>query len=174
MIRINLLGDALAQGAGKKSDGGEPVQVYAEAEGASRASLPIAGALVFLVIASGGGVYYLFLNNEVNRALAEKDRLEQEKKKLEPYIKQEAQFRKQKEVLKKKEDAIAGLKVAQSLPVHFLEEVANCLPEDVNLTDIVMTADRRVTIKGTGRTLEVIQLFRQLSLIHISEPTRPY
>ncbi len=161
MIRINLLGDALAQGAGKKPDGGEPVQVYAEAEGAARASLPIAGALVFLVIASGGGVYYLFLNNEVNRALAEKERLEQEKKKLEPYIKQEAQFRKQKEVLKKKEDAIAGLKVAQSLPVHFLEEVANCLPEDVNLTDIVMTADRRVTIKGTGRTLEVIQLFRQ-------------
>lgn len=161
MIRINLLGDALAQSAGKKPEGGEPVQVYAEAEGASRASLPIAGALVFLVMASGGGVYYLFLNNEVNRALAEKERLEQEKKKLEPYIKQEAQFRKQKEVLKKKEDAIAGLKVAQSLPVHFLEEVANCLPEDVNLTDIVMTGDRRVTIKGTGRTLEVIQLFRQ-------------
>ncbi len=161
MIRINLLGDALAQGAGKKPEGAEPVQVYAEAEGAARASLPIAGALVFLIIASGGGVYYLFLNNEVNRALAEKDRLEQEKKKLEPYIKQEAEFRKQKEILKKKEDVIAGLKASQALPVHFLEELANCLPDDVNLTEITLTPDRRVTIRGTGRTLEVIQIFRQ-------------
>jgi Tfp pilus assembly protein PilN len=161
MIKINLLGDALAQGPGKKADGAEPVQVYAEAEGAGRASLPIAGALVFLVIASGGGVYYLFLNNEVNRALAEKSRLEEEKAKLEPYIKQEAEFRKQKEILKKKEEVIAGLKNAQALPVHFLEELANCLPDDVNLTDVVLSADRKVTIKGTGRTLEVIQLFRQ-------------
>ena len=161
MIKINLLGDALAQGAGKKPEGAEPVQVYAEAEGAGRASLPIAGALVFLVIASGGGVYYLFLNNEVNRALAEKSRLEEEKRKLEPFIKQEAEFRKQKEILKKKEDVIAGLKASQALPVHFLEELANCLPDDVNLTDITLGADRKVTIKGTGRTLEVIQLFRQ-------------
>lgn len=161
MIKINLLGDALAQGGGKKAEGAEPVQVYAEGEGAARSSLPIAGALVFLVIASAGGVYYLFLNNELNRALAEKTRLEDEKKKLEPFIRQEAEFRRQKEVLKKKEDVIAGLKASQALPVHFLEEVANCLPEDVNLTDISLTPDRKVTIKGTGRTLEVIQLFRQ-------------
>lgn len=161
MIRINLLGDALAQGAGKKPDGAEPVQVYAEGEGAARASLPIAGALVFLVIASGGGVYYLFLNKEVNNALAEKTKLEDEKRKLEPFIKQESEFRKQKEILKKKEDVIATLKASQALPVHFLEELANSIPEDVNLTDITLTVDRKVTIKGTGRTLEVIQIFRQ-------------
>lgn len=161
MIKINLLGDALAQGAAKKPEGAEPVQVYAEAEGAARSNLPIAGALVFLVIASIGGVYYLVLNNEVNRALAEKARLEEEKRKLEPFIKQEAEFRRQKEILKKKEEVIAGLKNAQALPVHFLEQLANCLPEDVNLIDLTLTPDRRVVIRGTGRTLEVIQLFRQ-------------
>lgn len=161
MIKINLLGDALAQGVAKKPEGGEPVQVYAEGEAAARSTLPIAGALVFLVMASGGGVYYLFLNNEVNRAVAERTRLEEEKRKLEPYIKQEAEFRRQKEILKKKEDVISNLKASQGLPVHFLEEVANCLPEDVNLTDITLAPDRKVTIRGTGRTLEVIQLFRQ-------------
>lgn len=161
MIKINLLGDALAQGAGKKPEGAEPVQVYAEGEAAARSTLPIAGGLVFLLMASGGGVYYLFLNNEVNRAVAERTRLEEEKRKLEPFIKQEAEFRRQKELLKKKEDVISGLKASQALPVHFLEEVANCLPEDVNLSEITLTPDRRVTIRGTGRTLEVIQLFRQ-------------
>lgn len=161
MIKINLLGDALAQGGPKKPEGGEPVQVYAEAEGTGRSSLPIAGLLVGLLFASAGGVYFLYLNNEVNRAQAERDNLEAEKKKLEPFIKKEAEFRKQKEILKKKEDVMVALKANQALPVHFMEEVANCLPDDVYFREITVGPDRKVTIKGVGRTLEVVQLFRQ-------------
>jgi Tfp pilus assembly protein PilN len=161
MIKINLLGDALAQGGGRKPEGVEPAQVYAEAEGTGRASVPIAGLLVGLLIASAGGVYYLYLNNEVKRAQTEKERLESEKKRLEPFIKKEAEFRKQKEVLKKKEDVMVGLKNNQALPVHFMEEVANCLPDDVYFKEISVGPDRKVTIKGVGRTLEVVQLFRQ-------------
>ena len=48
MIKINLLGDALAQAGAKKSGdkaSAEPVQVYT-GEGGSRSSLPIAGVVV--------------------------------------------------------------------------------------------------------------------------------
>ena len=161
MIKINLLGDALAQGGPRKPEGAEPVQVYAEAEGTGRASLPIAGLLVGLVLASIGGFYYLYVNDLVNKAVAEKERLEAEKKKLEPFIKKEAEFRRLKEILKKKEDVMVGLKTTQSLPVHFLEEVANSLPDDVYFREITVGPDRKVSIKGVGRTLEVVQLFRQ-------------
>ena len=70
MIKINLLGDALAQGGGKKADRAEPAQIYGEGEGGGRSSLPIAGIIVGLLFASTGGVNYIFLNNEVQRAEA--------------------------------------------------------------------------------------------------------
>jgi len=56
MIKINLLGDALAQGGAKKGAdklGAEPVQVYT-GEGGSRSSLPIAGVVVGILFAALG------------------------------------------------------------------------------------------------------------------------
>ncbi|MBI4914125.1 MAG: PilN domain-containing protein [Acidobacteria bacterium] len=161
MIKINLLGDALAQGPQKKPEGAEPVQVFAEAEAGGRTSLPIAGAIVFILLAGFGGVYWLYLNNEVNKAREEVARLEEEKRKLEPFIKKEAEFRKQREILKKKEEVMQGLKAGQALPVHFLEELANCIPDDVYFNEVTLGPDKKVSIKGVGRTLEVVQLFRQ-------------
>ena len=70
MIKINLLGDALAQsGAKKGSDKGaaEPAQIYT-GEGSSRSSLPIAGVVVGLAFTALGGIYFLWLNNEVTKA----------------------------------------------------------------------------------------------------------
>ena len=71
MIKINLLGDTLALASAKKPEKVEPVQVYAEAEGSGRSSFPIAGVLLGVILASLGGVYYIFLNGKVETARRE-------------------------------------------------------------------------------------------------------
>ena len=48
----------------------------------------------------------------------------------------ERQFRDKKEMLAKKEEIMQGLRKNQQLPVHFLEELANSLPDDVWFREI--------------------------------------
>jgi len=158
MIKINLLGDALAQGAGKKADRAEPAQIYGEGEGGGRSSLPIAGILVGLLFASIGGVYYIFLNNEIQRAEAKKVDLERQRDELKKYIDLEKQFRDKKAMLATKEEIMQGLRTNQHLPVHFLEELANSLPDDVWFREI-RQGGMSVTIRGEARTFEAINLF---------------
>lgn len=167
MIKINLLGDALAQAVSKKPDKFEAAQVYAQGEGTGRSSLPIAGLLVGLVLASTGLVYYLWLNREVDLAQQKKASLEQQKQGLEPYIKLEQTFRSQKEALQKKEDVISGLKKNQQLPVHFMEEVANSLPDDVWFKSVIQKG-MSVTVTGESTSFEAVQLFRN----HLLERSR--
>ncbi|WP_306589605.1 PilN domain-containing protein [Geothrix sp. 21YS21S-4] len=160
MIKINLLGDALAQsGAKKGSDKGtaEPVQIYT-GEGGSRSSLPIAGVVVGLLFAAVGGVYYIWLNSEYTRAEKRKADLERDKKQYEPYIALEKSFREKKEALQKKEEVMLALKRQQSLPVHFLEELANSLPDDVWFRKISQKG-ATITIEGEGRNFEAINAF---------------
>lgn len=158
MIKINLLGDALAQGGGKKADRAEPAQIYGEVEGGGRSSLPIAGGIVFLLFASIGGVYHIFLGNEVQRAEAKKADLERQRDELKKYIDLERQFRDKKEMLAKKEEIMQGLRRNQQLPVHFLEELANSLPDDVWFREITQRG-MNISIKGEARTFEAINLF---------------
>jgi Tfp pilus assembly protein PilN len=158
MIKINLLGDALAQGAGKKADRAEPAQIYGEGEGGGRSSLPIAGILVGLLFASIGGVYYMILNNEIQRAEAKKVDLERQRDELKKYIDLEKQFRDKKAMLATKEEIMQGLRTNQHLPVHFLEELANSLPDDVWFREI-RQGGMNVTIRGEARTFEAINLF---------------
>lgn len=158
MIKINLLGDALAQGGGKKADRAEPAQIYGEGEGGGRSSLPIAGIIVGLLFASTGGVYYIFLNNEVQRAEAKKADLERQRDELKKFIDLEKTFREKKEQLAKKEEIMQGLRRNQQLPVHFLEELANSLPDDVWFREINQRG-MNITIKGEARTFEAINLF---------------
>ncbi len=159
MIKINLLGDALAQGGGKKSERAEqPVQIYGEGEGGGRPGLPIAGAVIFLVFASIGGIYHVILGNEVQKAEAKKADLERQRDELKKFIDLEKQFRDKKEMLAKKEEIMQGLRRSQQLPVHFLEELANSLPDDVWFREVTQRG-MNVSIKGEARTFEAINLF---------------
>ena len=160
MIKINLLGDALAQAGSKKGGdkaSAEPVQVYT-GEGGSRASLPIAGVVVGLIFAALGGVYYLWLNSEVTKAEKRKADLDRDKKVYEPYIAQEKKYREKKEALQKKEEVMTALKRQQALPVHFIEELANSLPDDVWFKKIAQKG-MTITIEGEGRNFESINAF---------------
>jgi Tfp pilus assembly protein PilN len=160
MIKINLLGDALAQAGGKKGgDKGsaEPVQVYT-GEGGSRSSLPIAGVVVGLVFTALGGVYYLWLNSEFTKAEKKKADLERDKKQYEPYIALEKKFRDKKAALQRKEEVMTTLKRQQALPVHFLEELANSLPDDVWFKKVTQKGPT-VTVEGEGRNFESINAF---------------
>ncbi|WLT33145.1 PilN domain-containing protein [Geothrix sp. PMB-07] len=160
MIKINLLGDALAQAGGKKGgdkSASEPVQVYT-GEGGSRASLPIAGVVVGLLFTALGGVYYLWLNGEFTKAEKRKADLERDKKQYEPYIALEKKFREKKDALQKKEEVMTTLKRQQALPVHLLEELANSLPDDVWFKKVTQKG-MAITIEGEGRNFESINSF---------------
>ena len=90
MIRINLLGDVLASAGGRKAAASaEPAQVYGQAEGSARSSLPIAGVAVGLMFALLGVGYYLWLNQQVARAEETNVKLEAERQELEKYIRLE-------------------------------------------------------------------------------------
>jgi len=160
MIKINLLGDALAQTGAKKGGdkaSGEPVQIYT-GEGGSRSRLPIAGVVVGIVFAALGGVYFLWLNSEFTKAEKKKADLEHDKKQYEPFIALEKKFREKKEALQKKEEVMTTLKRQQALPVHFLEELANSLPDDVWFKKIAQKG-LVITIEGEGRNFESINAF---------------
>ncbi len=160
MIKINLLGDALAQAGAKKGGDkttAEPVQVYT-GEGGSRASLPIAGVVVGLIFAALGGGYYLWLNSEFTREEKKKVELERDKKQYEPFIALEKKFREKKDALQKKEEVMTTLKRQQALPVHFLEELANSLPDDVWFKKVSQKG-MTVTVEGEGRNFESINAF---------------
>ena len=157
MIKINLLGDALAQAGAKKGGdkaAAEPVQVYT-GEGGSRSSLPIAGLVVGLIFTALGGVYYLWLNSEFTKAEKKKADLENDKKQYEPFIALEKKFREKKDALQKKEEVMTTLKRQQALPVHFLEELANSLPDDIWFKKISQKG-KVVTLEGDGRNFEAI------------------
>lgn len=161
MIKINLLGDALASAGAKKGSEkptAEPVQVYAGGEAAGRSAIPIAGLVVGILLASTGGIYYAWLNNELVKAQQKKAALEIEKQKYEPYNQLEKTFRAKKEALQKKEDVMTNLKRQQALPVHFLEELANSLPDDVWFQSVTQHG-MSVTINGESRNFEAINAF---------------
>jgi Tfp pilus assembly protein PilN len=159
MIKINLLGDTLAQTNAKGADKPQAVQVYAEAEGTSRTSLPIAGVLFGLILASFGGIYYVWLNGKVEEATRYQAELQAKKKDLEKYTSLEKTFQAQKAALAKKKEIMMGLKTFQHLPVHLMEELANCLPDDVWFKEINQKG-LNISIKGESSSFEAINQFR--------------
>jgi Tfp pilus assembly protein PilN len=159
MIKINLLGDTLAQVGGKKADKAESIPVYAEGEGSGRASFPIAGVLLGVILTSLGGVYYIYLNGKVEVARRQQAELQAKKKDLEKYIQLEKTFRSQKDLLQKKKEVMLTLKTTQQLPVHLLEQLANCLPDDVWFKEISQKG-MNISIKGESSSFEAINQFR--------------
>ncbi len=160
MIKINLLGDSLAQAVGKKADkGGEAVALYGQEPEARRMSFPLAGVLVSLFFIAFGAVYYVGLARKVEEQSTKKADLERQKRELEPYAKLEAKFRKDKEMLDRKKAVIKDLRITQHLPVHLMEELANALPDDVWFQEISQKGNA-VSIKGESASFEAINLFR--------------
>jgi Tfp pilus assembly protein PilN len=159
MIKINLLGDTLAQVGGKKAEKAEVAPVYADSAATGRPTLPIAGVLVGLAIAAMGGVYYVVLNAKIDAAARTKSELEAQKAELQKYVELEKKFRTQKEMLQKKKEVMLGLKSTQQLPVYFLRELANALPDDVWFREITQKG-MNVTIKGESSSFEAINVFR--------------
>lgn len=160
MIKINLLGDALAQAMGKKSEkAAEAAPIYSDRDSGGGFSLPVLGIVAGLFFASLGGVYYLWLDGQVKDAAAKVATLQAEKQELDKYIKLEADFQKKKIALQKKKEAILKLKNAQKLPVHLLEELANCLPDDVWFREVTQKG-MAITIKGESSSFEAINIFR--------------
>ncbi|BDU76550.1 PilN domain-containing protein [Mesoterricola sediminis] len=160
MIKINLLGDTLAQPAVKKGERAEAATpVFVETPAAGRPSLPIAGVIFGLAIASVGGVYYVWLNSKIQYEVRQKADLEAKKKELEKYMELERKFRAQKDMLQKKKEVMMGLKSFQQLPVHFMEELANALPDDVWFKEISQKG-LAISIKGEASSFEAINQFR--------------
>ena len=159
MIKINLMGDALAQVPGKKAEKGEAAPVYGQEEEGRRASFPLAGLLVGLFFVAFGVVYYVSLNKKVEEQTQKKADLERQKAELAKYTALEAKFRRDKELIEKKKNVIKNLRITQHLPVHLLEELANALPDDVWFQEVSQRG-LSITIKGQSASFEAINLFR--------------
>lgn len=159
MIKINLMGETLAQASGKKVDKAESIQVYGQEEEVNRASFPLAGVLVGLFFVAFGVVYYVGLNKKVEEQTQRKADLERQKAELAKYAALEAKFRKDKDLIEKKKNVIKSLRVMQHLPVHLMEELANALPDDVWFQEISQKG-MGVTIRGESASFEAINLFR--------------
>lgn len=155
MIKINLLGESLSQ-AGARAATSEPAALYAE-EGA-RKTLPIAGVALGLVGVVAGGVYYLYLNNQIDAKKAQAAQLQKQLDELKPYIDLEAKFRKKKEELQNKEQVLVDLRKRMQLPVYFLQELADSLPDDVWFQSIQQNGST-ITIQGQARNFESINAF---------------
>ena len=158
MIKINLLGDTLAQAATKKPDRVEPAQDFRDPE-LGRSSFPIAGVLLGVLLPCVGGVYYIWLNGKVEQATRTRDALQAKKLELDKYIELEKTFRAQKDSLEKKKQVMLGLKTYQHLPVHLLEELANAMPDDVWFKEINQKG-LSISIKGESSSFEAINQFR--------------
>ena len=157
MIKINLLGDALAP-TERKPEKAEPFQVYGEAETTRRPGFPVIGVLLGVLLPCLGGAYYVVLNGQVEQEAQTQVELQAKKKELAKYIELEKTFRAQKEALQKKKEVMLGLKQLQHLPVHFLEELANCLPDDVWFKEVSQKG-MSISIKGESSSFEAVNLF---------------
>lgn len=155
MIKINLLGENLSQ-AGARAAAAEPAALYAD-EG-NRKTLPIAGVLVGLLFASFGGGYYLFLTNQIDAKTADAATLQKQLDELQPFIKLEATFRQKKDELQNKEKVLVDLRKRMQLPVYFLQELADSLPDDVWFQSITQNG-MNITIQGQARNFESINTF---------------
>ena len=166
MIKINLLRDPFVQSAAK--GGGktevmemapEPKNTPAPSSTGTRQAPPILGIIFGLLFTGIGGLYYMMLQKDLATAEDLNTQLKADKQKLEPYFKLEQQFREQKESLKKKEDELTKLKKQQQMPVQFLQELGNSIPDNVWFAKVT-TKGQSVVILGESLTEDAIYQFR--------------
>jgi len=158
MIKINLLKDPFVQSSARGGGRNDYGNVSPETK-QSNSTLPTPGLLCCLLFCGIGGLYYLWLSGNVKAEEKRNAALAAEKKTLEPYFKLERQYREQKEDLKRKEEVLTRLKKQQQLPVYFLQELGNSLPENVWFVKI-STKGQKVEIRGESVTEDAIYHFR--------------
>lgn len=111
---------------------------------ALRQQLQVATLAMLTVV--GAGVWaYNAQNHELEARQQELTVVEAEVKRLEEIIKEVQKFEAQKVQIEKKVGAIEDLKIKQSRPARFLEEISRGLPEQMWLT----------SIKDTGGALQI-------------------
>jgi Tfp pilus assembly protein PilN len=157
MIRINLLGDALAQGGGKKETP-DPAALYGQGE-QKTSGLPIIGIIICLIFVVCSGIYYVMLSKQVDAAKVTNSELQAKKQELQKYYELEKKYRDQKAALVKKKEVIVGLRLSQRAPVYFLTELANCMPEGVWFSKLSQKGNT-ITIEGESISFESINLFK--------------
>jgi Tfp pilus assembly protein PilN len=120
---------------------------------------PVVAILLLMLFIALGGLYYFWLNGNINRERERNAALTIEKNELEPYLELEQQLRMQKEMLEKKEDVLTRLKKQQQFPVYFLQELGNSIPENVWLLKIT-SKGIIVEIRAESQTEDAIYQFR--------------
>jgi len=157
MIRINLLGDALAQGVGRK-ESADAALLYEQGE-AKSGGLPVVGIVIALLFIACSGIYYAWITKQVTSARAMNVELTAKKQELQKYYALEKQYREQKAALAKKREVIVGLRLSQRAPVYFLTELANCLPDDVWFKKMTQKGTT-ITVEGESGSFEAVNLFK--------------
>ena len=161
MIKINLLKNPFAKQApvNTNNDGDGLVENQSEAKPAGKKSRSAAGLFLLLLFVGLSGLYYLWLNRDFTQEGNRDFDLNAQKKELEPYFSLEQQFREQNESLRKKEEELTKLKKQQQLPVHFLSELANSIPDNIWLSRI-NNKGNKVEIRGESLFEDTIYHFR--------------
>jgi Tfp pilus assembly protein PilN len=168
MIKINLLRDPFIRpkakaGAAKKDAAAAPLPEAAGAkqgaEVGGRRQIPALGALACLFFCSFGGAYHFWLGGRAAAETARGAALAEAGEALTPYRQMEGRLKEQCETLRKKEEALAGIKKQQQMPVYFLQELANSLPDNVWFAKIA-SKGQRVEIRGESLTEDAIYQFR--------------
>jgi Tfp pilus assembly protein PilN len=162
MIKINLLRDPFVQSpakAGGKNENTGQVQMTPEPTSSGDKPSSVLAIVFGLIFSSVGGLYYWRLDSNFAEEEERNAILSEEKQKLEPYFLLEKQFREQKESLTKKEEVLTKLKKQQQLPVYFLQELGNSVPENVWFVKITSKGPK-IEIRGESLTEDAIYQFR--------------
>jgi len=158
MVKINLGRDLLAQAFHKKTIKDAPAGPKPDKQPEQKTSLLIPMVL-FLLFVAFAGLYYHWLNGNIKRETARNTALTTEKKSYEPYLELEQQYRDLKEALEKKEEVLNKLRKQQQLPVYFLQELGNSIPENVWLLKISSNG-AKIEIRAESLTEDAIYQFR--------------
>jgi len=159
MVKINLGRDSLSQPPrNKKIVKDVPAEPQSDTKLNSK-SIPLKAILLFVIFVALGGFYYYWLNGNLKRETVRNVTLTADKKKFEPYFELEYQYREHKETLGKKEEILTNLKKQQQLPVYFLQELGNSIPENVWLVKITSRATK-LEIRAESTTEDAIYHFR--------------
>jgi type IV pilus assembly protein PilN len=166
MIKINLLKDPFirpkAKAGAAKNDAAAPSEVTGakpDAKAGGRRQIPALGALACLVFFFFCWAYHFWLGGGAAAETARGAALSEAGETLKPYRQMEGRLKEQCEELRKKEEALARLKKQQQLPVYFLQELANSLPDNVWFVKIA-SKGQRVEIRGEALTEDAIYQFR--------------
>jgi Tfp pilus assembly protein PilN len=159
MVKINLSRDSLSQASSnKKTVENASTELPSDTKPGGKSTL-VTAILLFLLFVGLGGLYYFWLNGNIKREKERNAALSADKKNFEPYLKLEQQFRDQKEALEKKEEELTKLKKQQQLPVYFLQELGNSIPDNVWLVKI-NSKGVKVEIRAESLTEDAIYQFR--------------